>query len=161
MLYLLICDRDLGRAGLHAEEWMRITATIPHAYSWINTCACYRTSCIVNIGGKCHGLKATPLDTHTHTFLPFSCRFTATRPPQGGGGGRAKLEFPSLVRSAIVDSQPSTTSKPSTYIALLHAVPSRASVVPGCTCDASCWLSDVLHSSHCIWLLGCSWASCW
>ena len=25
MFYLLICDRDLGRAGLHAEEWMRIT----------------------------------------------------------------------------------------------------------------------------------------
>ena len=56
--YLL---RDLERAGLHAEEWMRITATIPHACSCINACACYRTSCIVHIGGKGHGLKATPL----------------------------------------------------------------------------------------------------
>ena len=62
MFYLLICDRDLGRAGLHAEEWMRITATIPHACSWINACACYRTSCIVNVEGKGHGLKATPLE---------------------------------------------------------------------------------------------------
>ena len=59
MFYLLICDRDLGRARLHAEEWMRITATIPHVCSWINACA---TSCIVNVGGKGHGLKATPLE---------------------------------------------------------------------------------------------------
>ena len=41
---------------------MRITATIPHACSWINACACYRTSCIVNVGVKGHGLKATPLE---------------------------------------------------------------------------------------------------
>ena len=66
-----------------------------------------RSTCITSIYTHTH--------PPTHTFLPFSCRFTATRPPQGGGGGgRAKLEFPSLVRSAIVDSQPSTTSKPST-----------------------------------------------
>ena len=51
MFYLLICDRDLG---LHVEEWMHITATIPHA------CSCLRcTSCLVNVGCKGHGLKAT------------------------------------------------------------------------------------------------------
>ena len=77
MVYLLICDRDLGRAGLHAEEWMRITATIPHACSWINACACYRTSCIVNVGVKGHGLKATPLEgslANDHGELGVSVR---------------------------------------------------------------------------------------
>ena len=25
-------------------------------------CTCYRTGCVVNVGGKGHGLKATPLE---------------------------------------------------------------------------------------------------
>ena len=56
---------------------MRITATIPHACSWINACACYRTSCIVNVGVKGHGLKATPLEgslANDHGELGVSVR---------------------------------------------------------------------------------------
>ena len=55
--------------------------------------------------------------THTHTFLQFSCHFTATQPPEGE---RAKLNFTCLVRSTTVDRQPSMTPKTSMAHWTLH-----------------------------------------
>ena len=56
--------------------------------------------------------------SHLPSFLRFCCRFTATRPPNKGG--RAKLGFICLVRSAVVDRKPSTAFKPSIACCTLH-----------------------------------------
>ena len=44
-------------------------------------CTCYRTGCVVNVGGKGHGLNATPLEGFQAKYIALS---TGERPWRTG-----------------------------------------------------------------------------
>ena len=110
--------------------------------------------------------------THTHTcmhaHLPSFGLAAVTQPHDTPERGKAKQCFTSLVGPTIVDNSPPRLLNQQWYVVHIRYTAPHCLLTGFCHFKIHLWhflspslLKDLLHSSHFIWLLECSWASWW